>query len=121
MPQEIALRIELQNGRGRSAALSDRRVCRGVEFAGFERALPMNDPDMILGIHRYADRHAHDPMVRQRLGPQWIHLDPRRLNAGSLDSSPLFEHCGPNSESDQDCYKDRAAIEIIFHTSRPPS
>src|SRR6202035_1424459 len=120
MPQEIALRIELQDGWGRSAALSDRRVCRGVEFARFERALPMNDPDMILGIHRYADRHAHEPMVRQRLGPHRIHFELRRLNSGSLNSSPLLERFGHNSESDEERYNDRADIKITFHMPRPP-
>ena len=38
----------------------------------------MDDPDVIARIHRHADGGAEDPVVRQRLGPERIHLETRR-------------------------------------------
>ena len=79
---EAAILVELQDrGRGR-AALSRRRVRRRMQFAGFERARPVNDPDVILGIDRHSDCLAENPVVRQRLGPQRVHFEPGRHGGG---------------------------------------
>src|SRR5207247_1084455 len=69
VPDEITFLIELKNRRGGSAAHRYRRVRRGVQFAHLKRALPMDDPDMILAIDGYADRLTQDPMIGQRLRP----------------------------------------------------
>ena len=43
---------------------------------------PVHDPDVVLRVDADADRLAEDPVVRQRLGPERIHFEPRRLNGG---------------------------------------
>src|SRR6516225_8484191 len=85
-PDEISFLIELQNGRSSRAALRYGRVRRGVQFAALERALPMNDPDVVLTVDRHADGHAEEPVIRQRLRPKGIDFKHRRLNSGSLNS-----------------------------------
>ena len=64
----------------------------------------MDDPDVILVVDPDADRHAEQPAVRQRLRPQRIDLEARRLHPvlllrlrlvlkhGLPDTEP--EHCG---------------------------
>src|ERR1700680_2340220 len=92
MPDEIARLIELENGRRRQAAYRGGRFRRGVQFCGFELVGLMNNPNMVLGIHRYADCPTHDPMVRQRLRPHRIHLKSWRLDSGSLYSGLLPDY-----------------------------
>ena len=64
----------------------------------------MDDPDVVLVVDPDADRHAEQPAVRQRLRPQRIDLEARRLDTvlllclgrvlkdGLPDTEP--EHCG---------------------------
>jgi hypothetical protein len=40
----------------------------------------MDDPDVVAGIDVDANSRAEHPMIRQRLGPQWIDLEAWRLN-----------------------------------------
>ena len=68
-PDQIALGIELENGRCREAALlrNWRIECRGHLVI---RQVPtVNDPNVIARVHRYADRRPEQPMIRKRLGP----------------------------------------------------
>ena len=44
----------------------------------------MDDPDVILGVDPEADDLAEHPVVRQRLGPQRIDLEPRRLERAAI-------------------------------------
>ena len=114
---QVAFFIEFENRRGRRAALCRGRIGGGVLFARFERAAAMDDPDMVIGIHRYADRLPHEPMVRQRLGPQRVHLKSRRHHVGGsgLYRGPLAQHRGPHSEYNQECDKGRTHVEIPPH------
>ena len=48
----------------------------------------MDDPDVILGVDAEADRLPEHPVVRQRLRPHRIDLEPRRLEAGSILRRP---------------------------------
>jgi hypothetical protein len=79
VPDQIALLIELQNGRSGEAAFRRPRILSRVDFLGVERAGAMDDPDMVVGIDRYADRLAQQPVVGQRLGPHRVHFKSRRL------------------------------------------
>ena len=78
---QVAVRIELEHRRRRNAALGERRILRGADLV--DRAegawrVPVDDPDVIAGVDRDADRRAEDPVVRQRLGPERIDLEARR-------------------------------------------
>ena len=64
--QQRAVGIELEDRR-RGAPDRSRLV-------GLQRGWPMDDPDVIAGIHRDAGDRAEDPVVRQRLRPR---RDPR--------------------------------------------
>jgi hypothetical protein len=81
----------------------------------------MDDPDMVLGIDGYADGLTLEPMVRQRLGPQRIHLEHGRLHCGSLDSGPLLQQGRPDSERNQKNRKCCPNTEITLHNPVPPS
>ncbi len=91
MAKQVARLIKLQNRRRRAAAHGDGRIRRGVALARFERALAVNDPDVVLRIHGHADGHSHEPMIRQRLRPKGIHFKHRGLHGGRLDSSFLLK------------------------------
>ena len=80
---QIAGGVELENRRRRRAALRGRRIGRRVHLARLERAGAMDDPDVVLGIDGHADRLAENPFVRQRLRPQRIDFEARRLNSGA--------------------------------------
>jgi hypothetical protein len=59
----------------------------------------MDDPDMILSIHADANCHTENPVIRQRLRPQRVDLEPRRLNSGRcLNHGPLFHDGGANKQ-----------------------
>jgi hypothetical protein len=55
VPDHVARLIEFQDRRRREAALGARRFQRRRNFILGQRGLPVNDPDVILGIHRHAD------------------------------------------------------------------
>ena len=63
VPDEIALLIELRNGWSRKAAFRGRRILSRLDFLGVERAGAMDNPDVVVGIDRYADRLAEQPVV----------------------------------------------------------
>src|SRR5262249_4478771 len=90
MADQVAFKIELEDRvRGR-ATLGGRRFRSRVQLAGFERAGAVNDPDVILGVDRYADSLSENPMVRQRLRPQRIDFEPRRRGGSGLDCRLLI-------------------------------
>src|SRR5207248_3495126 len=76
---QVAGGVELENRRRRSAALRGRRRGRGVDLAGLEGSRAMDDPHVILCVDRNADRLTENPFVRQRLRPQRIDFEARRL------------------------------------------
>ena len=93
---EVALLIELEDVRRRNAALTRGRIRHRTDLRDLvERVLPMNDPDVVLGIDRHADDPAEDPVVRQRLRPQRIHLEHRHTVSRILCSASTAckHHC----------------------------
>ena len=115
MMQQIALLIELQHRRRGGATLRGLRSGGGVLFTRFERSGAMNDPDVILVIHRDADGLAHDPVVGQRLGPQRIHFKSRSLNSRGLDYGFFCQLVRPDAEGGNSREKSGANVEIAFH------
>src|SRR5262245_60723177 len=71
--------VEFQNWRSDLAADTD-GWCEigGLEIV-FDSSRPMNDPHVILRIHRQADRRSLYPVVRQWLRPVWIDFKDWRL------------------------------------------
>src|SRR5260370_1236065 len=63
VPDEVAFFIELKNWRSRNAALRSGRFCGGVNFHGFVGIRPMDDPDVVLGIHGYANGVDFTPLA----------------------------------------------------------
>src|SRR4051812_44809564 len=52
----------------------------------------MDDPDMVLLIHPQSDGPAQQPVIGQRLGPQRIDFEHRRLNRAALRIGLVLEH-----------------------------
>ncbi len=78
---EIAGRIELQHRRRRHAALAERRLLRRADLvARVERVVAVHDEHVIVRVHAHADDVAEHPVVGQRLGPERIDLEARRLH-----------------------------------------
>ena len=71
----------------------------------------MNDPDLILAIHRHADHGADDPVVRQRLRPHRIDFESRRLDAGGLHGRPFLQR--RSCERDQNSQHTRRQIKVF--------
>src|SRR5437867_1201810 len=61
--QQVALLIEVQNGRCGLAAHRNRWIACCVQLTGLERACAMDDPDVVFVIDRDADRLALQPMI----------------------------------------------------------
>ena len=107
---EIAFRIELEHGRRAGAALAGRRIqLEALLVVAERRRSAMDDPDVIALIDRHADRRSEDPMIGQRLGPERIDFEVRRLNrvAALPRQLPRDEHAC-RGEHDQD--EDKPAI-----------
>jgi hypothetical protein len=78
-------RVELEHRGRRDAALLGElwRLGRGHLVVGAERgAAAVDDPDVVLGVHRHADGRSEQPVVRQRLGPERVDLEDRRFDLG---------------------------------------
>src|ERR1700758_518084 len=55
----------------------------------------MNHPNMIAAVDRGAGHLAEDPFVRQRLGPEWLDHEPRRV----LSTEMLAEKIGHGGDT----------------------
>ena len=62
----------------------------------------MDDPDVVLVVDPDADRHAEQPVIRQRLGPQRIDFEARRLDAAVLSSASVLQDHLPDAERGKD-------------------
>ena len=76
---EVAVGVELHDRRRRRAAFVARRLQRGAFLVVGERARPLQHPDMVVGIDGDARHLAQQPVVGQRLGPERIDLELRRV------------------------------------------
>jgi hypothetical protein len=79
---DVAVRRELDHRRRGLAAAAARRVEGGAFLVVGEGARPLDDPDMVLRIHRHPGHLAQDPVVGQRLRPERIDLEVGRSFAG---------------------------------------
>src|SRR5258708_37742300 len=114
MPDQVTRFIEFQYWRRGGAAVG--RGWRGlrVRLHSLEGSPAMNDPDMILRVHGYADHIAHDPMVRQGLGPHGVHFEPGGLRAGSLHNRLVAKQCGRGSEAGNQHKKRSAHADVAL-------
>jgi len=115
--QKIARLIEFQNRRRGRTALRGWRGRGGMHLAGFKRPGAMDDPHVILRIHRHPDGLPKNPMIGQRLGPQWIHFEARRHDACAL--GPLGQHFRPDPQSAEGRYERSAQVQVAFHVLIP--
>ncbi len=81
----------------------------------------MNDPDMILRVHRDADGLAHDPMVGQRLGPQRIDLEARRGDGGGFHHRMFLQQKRSDTQRASKCQETETSISIALHVDQPSS
>ena len=98
---QVAFGIELENRRCSRAAFPGRGF--GIE-AGFgtggERwESTVDDEHVILRIDSHADGRAKDPVVRERFGPEGVHLEGRRIHRLALGG---FQHGLANAECQND-------------------
>ena len=88
---EGAVGVELHDRRRRGAALVARRRQRRALLVVGERARPLQQPDVVVGTDRDARHLAQQPVVGQRLGPERIDLELRRIGGdggrGKRDST----------------------------------
>src|SRR5262245_3212393 len=77
----------------------------------------MKDPAMILRGNAYADGHPDIPVLRQRLRPQRVNLEPGRHDRGfTLYVRHLLQNTLTNEECDKDRKKGGADVYIFsFH------
>ena len=93
VPDQVARLIELKDRRGRTAALGDGRLEFEPSFVVVQPArAAMNDPDVVLLIDPHADGPAEQPVIRQRLRPQRIDFEHRRLDGASLRVRLILQH-----------------------------
>ena len=91
----------------------------------------MDDPDVIALVHRDADRRAEHPMVRQRLRPERIDLEVRRLHrvAALPCQIPGNDESAAGGEDEQKtitlprAWRDshRSLLEVADYTGVPAS
>src|SRR6266853_2054065 len=72
----------------------------------------MDDPDMILLIDPHSDCPAEQPVIRQRLRPQRINLEHRRLDRAPLGIRFILQHELANTECDDKCSQSCADNKI---------
>src|SRR5262245_20108630 len=120
VPDQGAGLIEFENRRGLRAACAGLLIRGG--FVRRERVGPMNDPDVVLRVNAYADRHPDVPVVRQRLRPQRINLEPGRHDHGfPLNVRHPLQRALTDEKRDKEREKSRAEIDITlsFHATHP--
>src|SRR5262249_40604386 len=112
---QIAFLIELQHGRRGRATLRDRWLRCRVHLACFKRACPVDDPNVILSIHRNADSLAENPVIREGLRPQRIDFESRSINSRGFDRSSFLQDDTCNDKCAEQSHKDHTDVEITLH------
>ena len=111
--EDIARLVEFEHVRSGPAAFPGRRIHFGGPLVRVERLGAMDDPHVILGIDRHADHRADHPMIRQRLGPERVDLESRRLSRVlPLRSRRSSERALRHRERSERDEKRRTHIEI---------
>src|SRR5258706_22363 len=110
---QVAGLIEHQYRRGRAAALGDGRILLEPLFVDMQPSgAAMDDPDVVLIVDPHADGPAEQPVIRQRLGPQRIDFEHRRLDRRSRGRGPVFQESLAGSEHGQGRHERRTDYEI---------
>jgi hypothetical protein len=88
---QFAVRIEGQHRRRAAAALGDRRIELGAFLIVVERGgAAVDDPDIVLLVGPDPDRHAEQAL--ERLGPERIDFEHRRLHIRALRLGLVLQH-----------------------------
>src|SRR5215471_6665685 len=74
----------------------------------------MNDPDVILRVACYSDRHTDVPVIRQRFGPKRVDFEPWSHHRRAFDHCCLVQHVLPDKKSSQKDDKKTADIDVMF-------
>jgi hypothetical protein len=107
---EVSFRVELENRRCAFTALTGRRVELCASLVVVQgRGTAMNDPDVVALVHPDPDGGAEEPMIRQRLRPEWVNLEARRPHhtAAILRGDRSLQHDVGYQEPTQDRREDR--------------
>ena len=75
----------------------------------------MNNPDVLLVVDPHADGRTEEPVIRQRLRPQRVHLEEGRLATLRLSGGP-FERSLTDSEHHHHRDKRHAYQEVPLHS-----
>ena len=71
--EQVAGLVEFQHRRRRLAAFA--KAALQLTDGAVDGAGAMDHPDMVVVVDPHADRHAHHPVIGQRLGPEWIDFE----------------------------------------------
>ena len=100
--QEISLGIKLQHRWRGLAAFGCRRILHRALFVINQRAGAMHKPDMVVRIDCNAGHLTENPVLGQRLRPEWLGLKFRNVIGGSGgrggqsgNQCPYHSHCNP--------------------------
>jgi hypothetical protein len=114
MTDKVPCGIKFQDRRSRQTARADGRI----QGCGFQIVIDgrftMNDPHVILGVHRNTDDGPENPVIRQRLRPERIHFEHRRLNTSALSVCTVLKHGLSRSQSGQQNHDGASCIKVTF-------
>ena len=79
------------------------------------RVVAVDDEDMILRVDTHSNHVAQNPMVGQRLGPERIDLEPRRLDAAGGRRRAPFEPERAEPQGEEQGYQCRGDRDLAFH------
>ena len=68
VPQEVARLIEFEDRWSAGAAFAGLQLER-LLVVGERGGAAMDDPDVVVGFDKNADRHSQNPVIRERFGP----------------------------------------------------
>jgi len=86
---DVASRVELDHRRRRHAAFAERRVGHRADLLlRVERVVPVDDEHMVTVVDADADHVAEHPVVGERLGPEWVDFERRRIYEAILLPRP---------------------------------
>ena len=114
---DVALLVELDHRRRRHAALGGRWVDRRAALAVGQRSGPVQHPDVVARVDGHTDDVPEQPLVRQRLRPERVHLQrsPRHV---ALRRGGAVERALPEGERDAARDNGRRHPRLLFPLHR---
>src|SRR6185369_2179686 len=114
MREQVSRLVELQHRRRRHTTSGRRFEYSAFLVVAKRVGSAVNNPDMVLRVHRNAGYRAEHPVIRKRLGPKGIHFKLRRLEAGAGLSGR--DSAGPCN--DKECDHNHACVKLpLAHPS----